>query len=283
MAMNAKADEAGTPQLIGIPLSDYAAGLAIAMAVCAAIRHRDRMGEGQYISTSLLRAGLHLQNRFVMREPVSDATIRDVAMQRLEEARARGDGFPELAALRNPRAGLATPFALYYRAYHTKDGFIVIGALTPRNRDATRKALGIEGDHSDDRDFDSRDPDNIATTNRWKKWIENLMVTKTSQAWIDILEEARVPVAKVNFPEEMADDPQTNADGMIWEMEHSVTGPQRVVGPPVLMSKTPTGNARAAPSLGEHTAEVLGELGLSEAEVGTLNSAGVISCFPAGG
>ena len=87
----------------------------------------------------------------------------------------------------------------------------------------------------------------------------------------------------MNFPEEMADDPQTNADGMIWEMEHSVTGPQRVVGPPVLMSKTPTGNARAAPSLGEHTAEVLGELGLSEAEVGTLNSAGVISCFPAGG
>ncbi len=279
MAMDGKSDENGTPQLVSIPLSDYAAGLSIAMAVCAAIRHRDRTGEGQYISTSLLRAGLHLQNRYVMREPVSDSELRDPVVERLEEARHRGAGFPELAAMRNPRSGLASPFTLYYRAYQTKEGFIVIGALTPRNRDAAREALGIEGEHSDDRDFDARDPANIEAVNRWKVRLEALMLTKTADEWLALLEPAGVPVARLNFPEEMADDPQANADGMIWELEHTVTGPQRVVGPNVLMSATPTGSLRAAPSLGEHTAEILHEIGLSQAEMQELAAEGVVSLF----
>ena len=279
MAMDAKSDETGTPQLIGVPLSDYAAGLSLAMAVVAAIRHRDRTGVGQYLSTSLLRAGLHLQNRYVMREPVSDASLRDVTVEHLEAARARGEGFPELAALRNPRARLASPFTLYYRAYHTKDGFIVIGALTPRNRDAARKALGIEGERSDDSDFDAQDPANIEATDRWKEWIESLMLTRTADDWLERLETAGVPVARLNFPEEMADDPQANADGMIWELEHTVTGPQRVVGPLVVMSATPTGSTRAAPSLGEHTAEVLSELGIESAELERLSREGVVKLF----
>ncbi|MFQ5380788.1 MAG: CaiB/BaiF CoA transferase family protein [Dehalococcoidia bacterium] len=279
MAMDGKSDENGTPQLVSIPLSDYAAGLSVAMAVSAAIRHRDRTGEGQYISTSLLRAGLHLQNRYVMREPVSDAELRDPVVERLGEARRRGAGFPELAVLRNPRASLASPFTLYYRAYQTKEGFVVIGALTPRNRNAARRALGIEGEDSDSPDFDARDPANIEAVNRWKARLEALMRTKTAEEWLAILEPAGVPVARVNFPEEMADDPQANADDMIWELEHTVTGPQRVVGPNVLMSATPTGSRRAAPSLGEHTAEILREIGVTRDEMEELSAAGVISLF----
>ena len=78
------------------------------------------------------------------------------------------------------------------------------------------------------------------------------------------------------MPEELADDPQVQAEGMITELEHSVTGPQQVVGPIVTMSKTPTEARLPAPALGEHTREVLADFGFSGAEVRALEADGVI-------
>jgi formyl-CoA transferase len=94
-----------------------------------------------------------------------------------------------------------------------------------------------------------------------------------------LFEAAGVPVARVNFPEEMSDDPQANADEMFLQLEHSVTGPQTVVGPIVTMSATPTGSALPAPSLGEHTAEILRELGLDDEEIQRLCAGEVVRCL----
>jgi formyl-CoA transferase len=276
MALNGKADEHGDPQLIATPVSDYAAGLAIAMGVCAALHHRDRTGEGQYVSTSLLRLGLTLQNRIVMREPVSDATLRDPKVEQLHEAQARGATFPELAEIRAAR-GMASPFTLYYRAYQAADGYVVLGALTPQNRNAIRMLLGIEDrERSDSPDFDARDPESVRVTEEWREWIEQQMRTDTVDGWLARFEQAGVPAARLNFPEEMADDEQANADGMILDLDHTVTGPQRVVGPAVLMSRTPTGSPLPAPALGEHTFEVLREAGLSDEEIAALATDGVV-------
>ena len=279
MAMDAKLDEAGSPQVIGVPVSDYAAGLAIAMAVCAALYHRSLTGEGQYITTSLLRIGLHLQNRYVMREPLSDAVLRDPRMHQVAEARVRGESFAEILKLRDPRGQFASPFTLYYRAYQTRDGAVVLGALTPANRNAIRRVLGIEGELSDEPGFDAQDLANVEVTKTWKAWIEERMLAHTTDEWVALMEDAGVPVARVNLPEELADDPLVEAGGMIVELEHRVTGPQRVVGPPVVMSRTPTGSPLPAPALGEHTAEILRETGLSDADIDELARAGVIRCF----
>ncbi|MCK9487234.1 MAG: CoA transferase [Dehalococcoidia bacterium] len=276
MAVDEKYDEHGSPQLIGIPVSDYAAGLAIAMGVASALYHRERTGEGQYLSTSLLRMGLFMQNRIVMREPVGDTAIRDPMVEALREAQAEGAAYPELLAVRRPRGRFASPFTLYYRGYQAADGTVVLGALTPQNRAHIRQVLGIEGEHSDDPDFDARDPKSIEATERWRAWIEERMREQTVAEWLAAFEAVGVPAAKVNFPEEMADDEQANADGMILDLEHLVTGPQRVVGPAVVMSATPTGSPLPAPALGQHTAEVLREAGLSEAEVRELAEAGVV-------
>ena len=277
MALDGKADAHGTPQLIGTPLSDYTAGLALAMGICAALLHRERTGEGQYVSTSLLRAGLLLQNRHVMREPVSDAAIRDPRMAALQAAQAEGASFPELVALREGRGQVASPFQLYYRAYQAADGFVILGALTPQNRAAIRRVLGIEGrEHSDDRDFDARDPANIEATNGWRDWIEGEFRAQTVEHWLETFEAVGVPAARLNFPEEMADDDQANADGMILELEHTVTGPQRVVGPPVLLSRTPTGSPLPAPAFGEHSRQVLADGGLSDEEIDALVADGVV-------
>lgn len=276
MAINEKYDEHGSPQLIGIPVSDYAAGFAIAMGICSALYHRERTGEGQYVSTSLLRLGLFMQNRIVMREPVGDAALRDPMLESLHKAQAEGATYPELVAIRKPRGRIASPFTLYYRGYQAADGTIVLGALTPQNRARIREVLGIEGDHSDDADFDARDPANIEDTDRWRAWIEVRMREKTVAEWLAAFEAVGVPAARVNFPEEMADDEQANADGMIVDLEHLVTGPQRVVGPAVVMSGTPTGSPRPAPALGQHTREILLETGMSAAEIAALTEAGVL-------
>ncbi len=276
MAVDEKYDEHGSPQVIGIPVSDYAAGFAVAMGVCSALYHRERTGEGQYLSTSLLRLGLFMQNRIVMREPVGDAALRDPMVEGLRAAQLEGATFPELLALRKPRGRIASPFTLYYRGYQAADGTVVLGALTPQNRAHIREVLGIEGEHSDDPDFDARDPANIEATNEWRSWIEERMREKTVAEWLAAFEAVGVPAARVNFPEEMADDEQANADGMIVEMEHLVTGPQRVVGPAVVMSATPTGSPRPAPALGQHTLEVLREAGLSSEDLAALVEAGVI-------
>lgn len=139
-----------------------------------------------------------------------------------------------------------------------------------------RKVLGIEGEHSDDRDFDARDPENIAATNAWRAWIEAKLLSRPASEWVDMLVAAGVPAAVVNFPEEMSDDPQANLDGMIVDMRHTITGPQRVVGPPVLMSATPTGSPLPAPALGEHTAGILADAGFTMDEIAALEEAGVV-------
>ena len=73
-----------------------------------------------------------------------------------------------------------------------------------------------------------------------------------------------------------AGDPQVQADGMMWDVEHSVTGPQKVVGPAVVMSRTPTAVQRAAPALGEHSAQILIEAGCPPEEVAKLCTEGVL-------
>ncbi|MEE8422205.1 MAG: CoA transferase, partial [Dehalococcoidia bacterium] len=97
------------------------------------------------------------------------------------------------------------------------------------------------------------------------------------------LDAAGAPVAPVRLPEELADDEQVAADGMIWELEHTVTGPQRVVGPWVTMSKTPTRAYRAAPALGEHSADLLAEAGFSAEDIEQLCAEGVVVQYASGG
>lgn len=279
MAIEGKMTPSGVPQRLEIPVSDYAAGLAAAMAVCAALLQRERTGEGQYISTSLLRAALQLQNRVVMREPVSDVTLRDPRVAALQLARENGAGFAELLKVREGRGGtLASPFALYYRVYQTADGSLALGALTPQNRDAIRRVLGILGaELSDSPDFDAADPACIEATNRWREQLEARFLSVGVDEWLAAFIAAGVPCARLNFPEEMTDDPQANADQAFLELEHTVTGPQKVVGPIVTMSNARTGSSLPAPSLGEHTRAILSELGLSTADIDRLAGARVIT------
>jgi crotonobetainyl-CoA:carnitine CoA-transferase CaiB-like acyl-CoA transferase len=277
MVTDGKTDEDGAPDLISTPIADYTTGFAAAMGVVAALYHRERTGEGQYLSTSLLRTGLFLQAASVMREPVHDSVIRDPLLERIEAARDAGGSYDEVLATRKEGLSLRAAFRLYYGGYRAQDGAVVLGALTRANRDGMRRVLGLEGERSDDPDYDARDPENLARAREWKQTIRATFLTKTVAEWVALFDAESVPVAPVHYPEQLADDPQVEADGMIWDLEHTVTGTQRVVGPAVLMSSTPTRVQRSAPALGEHSAEILRAIGTSEEELATLTADGVVT------
>ncbi len=277
MAGNAKVDEHGAPETISAtPISDYGTAIGAAMGICAALYHRERTGEGQVVRASLLRSALFMQANAVMREPVTDAVTTQPMLQAVAEARASGGSYADIVGLRQFARRLRASLRIFYGGYRARDGGLVLGALTPATRDSIRRILGLEGERTDDPDFDATDPENQAATERWLSTVRAQLAERPVAEWIEEFGAAGVPASAVQLPEELADDPQVVAEGMISDLEHSVTGPQRVVGPIVTLSKTPTEARLPAPALGEHTREVLTELGFARAEVEALETAGVV-------
>ncbi|MDA0364387.1 MAG: CoA transferase [Chloroflexi bacterium] len=277
VAGNGKVDEDGAPAMLTPAVADYTTGLAAAMAICAALYHRRAGGRGQLIEGSLLQSALSIQDVYVMREPVTDASHRDPLMAELTQMRAAGASYTEQLELRANyrRVGSGIP-RLYYSGYLAQDGALVLGCLTRPTRAAARRVLGMERDLTDSPEFDSTDPQYQRLVSEWKAEIQATIRTRTVADWVARFEAVGVPVAPAHFPEELADDPQVEAMGIMVDLEHAVTGPQRVVGPVVRMSETPATARAASPALAAHTDEVLREHSLSPDEIATLRADGVI-------
>ena len=256
--------------------ADYVAALGGAMGVCAALYHRNLTGEGQFLSTSLLGAGLTLQGSWVSQVPVSDAILVDPLRETLQQMRRDGRTYAEMNAARRdlPRQGKA--FRLFYGGYQVQDGAIILGALTPRNREQIRRALGIDDDPTDSDDFNAIDPANDAIVDELKRRIQGILMTGTMDEWIARLDAEGAPASKVNWPEEIADDPQVAAANLLVDIEHPLTGPERHVGPIVNMSRTPTGTDRSSPPLDWETDAVLSEHGFTASEIAELRRIGAI-------
>ncbi len=139
-----------------------------------------------------------------------------------------------------------------------------------------RKVLGFPEEDSDSPDYDALLPESVERAHEWKRRFRQRFLERTAEDWVRDFDAAGVPVSAVRMPEVMADDVQVVAEEIMWDAEHAITGPQRVVGPAVLMSKTPTAVQRAAPALGEHSAQVLVEAGFSAPEIAALCEGGVI-------
>jgi crotonobetainyl-CoA:carnitine CoA-transferase CaiB-like acyl-CoA transferase len=277
MASEAKVDDFGAPApIIGTTVIDRASGLAAAMGICAALYHRSRTGEGQELHVSLLHTALELLSHQVMREPVHDVTLRDPLLQQLQEKRASGARYDELAAIRKAQGPRFASHRLYYGGYHTAEGALVLGAVTSQNRNAIRRILDMHDD-TDSPDFDAAEPENRARMEAWRLEIQERLLKRPANEWVDEFLAAGVPASVVNFAEEMADDPQAQAAGMITELVHEITGPQRVVSPVVKMSATPTAASGPAPLLGGHSAQVLAEAGFTAEEIQRLIAEGAIS------
>ena len=274
---DAKMTPEGIPQTVSCSVvADHSAGFAAAVGIVSALYHRERTGEGQRIDAALLLAALAIQPTQVMREPVEDATLRDRVVERIRKARTDGRPYAELLAARRGVRRSDSAWRGFSRAYAAQDGVVQLGAITPKTRDTVRRMMGIEGDRSDEPDFDVSDPASEALNQYREQAIEAYIGERTIAVLIEQLSAEGVPIAPVQAPEELSDDPQVQAAGFMAELEHPLTGPQRVVGPVVQMSGTPTRVQGAAPLLGADSDDLLTTAGLSAAEIASLREAGVV-------
>ena len=277
LAGDLKVDSRGAPEHITATApSDYIAALGGAMGVCAALFHRERTGEGQRISTSLLGAGLALQTPWAADVPVSDSILIEPLREMMSGMRKAGASYAEMIEARRNRPNQGKAFRIYYSGYPVKDGAIILGALTPQNRDQIRAALEITDDPTDAPDFNAIGPEADAIADKVEEQIRSKLAGGTVAEWMAQLDAAGAPASPVNWLEDIADDPQVVAMNLMPAIEHPLTGPERHVGPLVEMSANDTGSNRSAPPLDADTDDILMEYGFRAAEVESLRASGAI-------
>jgi crotonobetainyl-CoA:carnitine CoA-transferase CaiB-like acyl-CoA transferase len=257
---------AGVLNLIGEPdrkpifplnlVADYGgASMHGALGIMMALFARERTGRGQHVDVSYLDTSLALLAATPnMRFFWSDGM-----------APKRGEGF----------LGGSYP---YYAVYETKDRkHLTIGCTEPWLWENFCKAINrpdfVKFARRPDQFVRAANAEEVAC----REEIEALIRTRTRDEWYDFLVKADVCVGKVYEPEEVVADPQVQARDMIVEMRHPVHGTVTQFGQPIKLSETPGTIRSVAPYSGEHTDQVLGELGIPAGDIKTLRDKKVVA------
>jgi crotonobetainyl-CoA:carnitine CoA-transferase CaiB-like acyl-CoA transferase len=277
MAREGKFDsETGTPQMVSsTAIADYGTGLAIAWGVCAALFHRERTGEGQMVESTLLQTALAFQGSSVMELPAADAMTQQ-KMERVHQLQAEGASYPELIEAHSPFGQLSMA-NIYYRAFQTKDGAVAIGALSPALFEKVRTALDTDFMGMADPTFNPMDEAWLEDAKQRVSEVEESVRQRTTEEWLETFTAHGVPCGPINFPEDMAHNEQVEANGMVVDLEHDLSGPQRQVGPIIKMSQTPLEAQGASPPLGRDTDAILEAAGYSAEEIAGLRKRSIVA------
>jgi len=246
MSITGPAD--GEPHKVGVAIVDVTAGLYAANAIQAALRHRDRTGHGQRVDVSLFESQI--------------AWLINVASAYL------------VSGERPKRYGNAHPSIVPYETFPTSDGYIAAGAGNDAQFRRFCHVLGLD-DLPDDPRFRTN-PDRVTNRGVLIPMLRERFRTRPTEEWLRLLEAAKIPCAPINTIDKVFEHPQAKAREMVVEVPHPTAGTVKLVGLPYKLSETPVGIYRHPPLLGEHTEEVLGELGYSSEEIAALREKGVI-------
>ncbi len=242
--------EPGRPPVkIPIPVCDLNAGLYTAMSILSAYIYKQRTGKGQKIDTALVDAGLGY-------------TFWQASQF-----------FPE-GEVPIPR-GSAHEVTAPYQAFRCSDGYFVLGAANQPNWVRLCKAIGRED--LMERDEYEADKDRAAHYLKLAEELDEIFVKKPRDEWLKLLEEAEVPCGPILNMQEAFDHPQIRAREMAVDVDHPAAGRIRVLGLPPKFSETPGVVRRPAPLLGQHTDEILKDIGKSDEEIRRLRSEGVLA------
>jgi formyl-CoA transferase len=240
--MSVTGEPDGDPIKCGIPVGDLSAALFCAVGILSALAARERTGEGQVVDTSLFEGALAL-------------SIWETA-ELWATGRAPG------------KLGSAHRLTAPYQALRTADGHLTVAGNTQPQWEKLCAVIGRE-ELVDDARF-TTNADRMANRPQLVAELEAALAADTTDAWVARLEEAGIAAGPIHDYAEVFADPHTRAREMEVTVEHPEEGTVRGLGIPVKLSATPGSVRRAAPLLGEHTAEVLREAGLSDAEIAAL-------------
>jgi crotonobetainyl-CoA:carnitine CoA-transferase CaiB-like acyl-CoA transferase len=238
--------EDGEPVKAGTPVTDMGSGMYGVIGIVSALYHREKSGRGQHIEATLLDT------------PISWLTWRAA------EYWATGE-------VPGPQgSGLGA-----YRAFKCRDGRWVNIAPTNRLWRAACATLGAP-ELADDPRFKTQTLRNEHHKELTAAFQEHFLEHDAAH-WIEAFRAAGLPCGPIKtVAEVLDDDPHVRAREMVVELDHPVIGPTKALGVPVKLSETPGAVTRPAPLLGQHTVEILGEVGYAPEEVEALRRAGVV-------
>jgi crotonobetainyl-CoA:carnitine CoA-transferase CaiB-like acyl-CoA transferase len=241
--------EPGTPPMrAGIAVADSSAGVFAATGILIALAERERSGLGQWVQTSLLQA--------------------QIAMMDFQAARYLVEGTVP------PQAGNDHPTSTPMGVVATADGFINIGVGGDGQWRAFCKVIG--------RPDLALHPDYAKGANRTrnrpaiKAMLAPIFVTRTSAEWLTLLEAEGVPAGPIYTVDQVFADPQVEHLAMAVPVNDAELGPVRVVGTPIGLSRTPASVVCGVPEQGEHTEDILGEIGYSIDEIAQLRARKIV-------
>jgi crotonobetainyl-CoA:carnitine CoA-transferase CaiB-like acyl-CoA transferase len=231
------------------PYVDYGTASLCAYATLAALVHRDRSGEGQHVEGALLKTALTFMNGAVVEQ-------EQLALDRVATLN------------RSPAAGPADVFA-------TRDGWVMCMAIGPAQFASWCRLMGAPELLEDERfcSDESRGVNGELLSARMAEWCAK----RTSAEALEQLEAARVPAGPVYSPQQVLDDPHVQALGFHEPVDYpTARKPIGITRFPVSMSATPGSIRQRAPEIGEHSDEILRELGYDDAAVTHLHELGVV-------
>jgi len=239
----------GRPAKVGIAMNDIASGVTALYSILGAYIGKLRSGQGQYLETSLLEAGL--------------------AWTHWESGAYFGGGEEPLAT--GTRHRRSTP----YQAYKTQDGYVTVGANNNKLWTNFCTITCNKPEWLTDPRFKDL-PSRLKNIDELEKEIEAVFATQPTAHWVEKLDAAAVPGGPVYTYDQILADPHIKARKMVVEMDHPKIGRMKTLGLPVKSTGELTSIRTAAPWLGQHSEEALRGLGLGAAEIDALFEAGVV-------
>ena len=230
------------PMRCGAAIADVTAGLLAALGIFTALVEREQSGRGQWVQSNLLQAGIHLMDfqaaRFTMSGEVP------------------------------PQVGNDHPTSMPTSAYRTRDGFINVAASGTIMWRRLCDAIGRPDLFEDPRFADGAG--RARNRNELAEAINSALGEQTSAEWVARLNEAGVPCGPIHAVDAVFADPQVVHLKVATAVDHPRLGELTILNQPITLSRTPAELATATPDRGDHTDEILAELGLDEAAVAAL-------------
>lgn len=247
--MSITGQEGGEPTRVGASIGDIIAGIFTVTGILTALYNRGKTGKGQKVDVAMLDCQVAVLENAIARYFISGENPKPI-----------GNRHPSI-----------TPF----ESFATKDGQIMIAIGNDRLWAQFCKLTNKENLIEDERFVTN----GLRTENHKeiKKIVSEILAKESTAYWIDLFDKEDIPATEINKIDKVVSNKQVLARDMIVEVDHPVAGAFKMAGIPIKLSDTPGSVRTAAPILGEHTKEILGDkLGYTVEEISELRKKGVI-------